>query len=188
MLLVGFVASTSICNSDNIIINTTGGETTMITTTITTATTPPYPTTTFTTHTTYSTFILLYINMSNNGTVYRGCSKTKTITTTSHERTKTMKINITSMTARNTANTANAVSPLEMEAESADKARVEELLRDVEDKIVDSDAFTGETPETTVSEFYDEDGLCILSVTETPNKAVFNFHLANEEYELLPTK
>lgn len=99
-----------------------------------------------------------------------------------------MKINITSMTARNTANTANAVSPLEMEAESADKARVEELLRDVEGKIVDSDAFTGETPETTVSEFYDEDGLCILSVTETPNKAVFNFHLANEEYELLPTK
>ena len=96
-----------------------------------------------------------------------------------------MKINITSMTARNTA---NAVSPLEMEAESADKARVEELLRDVEGKIVDSDAFTGETPETTVSEFYDEDGLCILSVTETPNKAVFNFHLANEEYELLPTK
>ena len=139
----------------------------------------------FTASTTYSTFILLYINMSNNGTVYRGCSKTKTITTTSHERAKTMKINITSMTARNTA---NAVSPLEMEAESADKARVEELLRDVEDKIVDSDAFTGETPETTVSEFYDEDGLCILSVTETPNKAVFNFHLANEEYELLPTK
>lgn len=178
------------CNNDNIIINTTG-ETAVITTTTTTATTPPYPTTTFTscksftTHTTYSTFILLYINMSK---IYRGRSKTKkTITTTSHERTKTMKINITSMTARNTANAASP-SPLEEELESADKARVEELLRDVEDKIVDSDAFTGETPETTVSEFYDEDGLCVLSVIETPNKAVFNFHLVNEEYELSPTK
>lgn len=164
-------------NNDNII--------TTITITMASPTTSFTSHTSFTASTTYSTFILLYINMSNNEIIYRSCSKTKkTITTTSHERTKTMKINITSMTARNTAN----ASPLEEELESADKARVEELLRDVEDKIVDSDAFTGETPETTVSEFYDEDGLCILSVTETPNKAVFNFHLANEEYELLPTK